>query len=1001
VTSPVARLFGSLANALLDLGLPTIREWLRERVGPAADVEHISTEGGLLHLDGVRIPVGPRGLLRLERASAVITALGHAGLPELRLHSCSGVLHFGDAAQEITAEVSFTEAPGAEDAAWISGELAIRNLAWTARQGGPVPRPMTGSARLFVSSRDWRLDGGRLEGEVFRGHFAGSGTFEHTDKEERSSNDEAPLLPPSLSVAVLSLQHGHVGPFVDAIGGLVGRGIAIPSVVPLDAQLDGDLSWSIEEGGRVDLRVVSASLEATVQGSTDPTGRGLTGRVDARVRPALVLRQLLPARALVRDEDMLFVALEASGHVRRPEVKGTLRASELGFRLGRPRFVPPILLHALEGEVFLKDDRAVLHATAKARAAAFIVDLDAFVRDRSSVRGTVRVEPVDAVFLRDVLRTLGTKITIPDDTGASAELSMAPGAVLSGAVTLLTPRSKLVLDVVPTGRHRVHGRVTVPDVLATGVFREASVAPAEGELELALDVVVSEGAVGLGGTAKVPRLVLAITRPTEVAYVLEDVTAQVSLGTQAFTYEALRFEAYGGRFLGRGRVPFVPDRASVPLDLELETGGAALAEALLLLVGRDDVRLHAPRDGARPDGERWLPRELEGRGRLTLRRDGALHADVVLRTGSGTALVLVLRLARGRLDGTTVGGDLALGDVGSALGINGLALEGIARVDVLVPRSSEEGPVVLAVVESVRVGATYRAFGPFVSHGMRALVRAHGGRVMWNRIEAELCGGVVRSAGVLDPEGQQQARLTFSRVAVHDLPPVGGRELRVWARGLLSGSVIGRLDPTLHLAGDLMLDEAAFPALDHVRPTLARYGLRPPNDDAVKPVTAVLHGDETGIHLRDVSVELRGASVDGELGITRSRSLAGWAEVTLEEEYLRTSKVLTLPRVLTDHIVLPVRIEGTLERPKVHASLSESLGLFLKENRLSAFVSSAVEEAQILLGRSPAEPEAEAEAKAKELRRGARAPHERELEVQLRRALDEHHADWEILRARS
>ena len=40
---PFARLLGSLANALLDLGLPTIREWLRDRLGPAADVAQVTT----------------------------------------------------------------------------------------------------------------------------------------------------------------------------------------------------------------------------------------------------------------------------------------------------------------------------------------------------------------------------------------------------------------------------------------------------------------------------------------------------------------------------------------------------------------------------------------------------------------------------------------------------------------------------------------------------------------------------------------------------------------------------------------------------------------------------------------------------------------------------------------------------------------------------------------------------------------------------------------------
>jgi hypothetical protein len=73
-SGPVARLWDSLANALLDLGLPTIRIWLRDRLGDAADVALVTTEGALVHLDGVRVPIGGRGLLVLDRATAKVSA---------------------------------------------------------------------------------------------------------------------------------------------------------------------------------------------------------------------------------------------------------------------------------------------------------------------------------------------------------------------------------------------------------------------------------------------------------------------------------------------------------------------------------------------------------------------------------------------------------------------------------------------------------------------------------------------------------------------------------------------------------------------------------------------------------------------------------------------------------------------------------------------------------------------------------------------------------------
>jgi hypothetical protein len=1015
---------------LLDLGLPTIRQWLRDRVGLAADVAHVTTDGSFVHLDGVRIPIGPRGLLVLDRASAAITApsrrgsrsaLGRAGLPELRLHAFTGVLGFGDSTHGFRADVSFAASPEPEEAAWIWGELAIKSASWAAREESPTSKPMNGHARLFVSSREWRLDGGRLDGELFRGHFAGSGTFEGAEgvgERGESTEPEAPLVPPALSVVALSLAHGRVGPFLDALSGLTGKEIAVPSFIPLDAELDGDLSWSLDEGGRAELRVASESIRATVRGAIGRTGKELTGLLDAHVRPALLLRRSgIPPEALPRDDDTVRVELDVGGELRHLTVKGTLRAPEIGFRLGRARFVPAVTLHSLESEVFLKDDRAVLHAVAGARAGKVTLDVDAhlfegfrassfphsraplgaLVRKPASVRGTLRADALEAAFLRDVLRTLGAKLTLPDDLVGTVDVALAPADagsrhVVSGTATLSTASSKLVLDVPAEGRTRITGGVTARDLVATGLFNGA-VVPVEGDVVVALDLVTAAGGIGLRGTAASSRLALGIRdRPELPPYVFEEATANVAIEAGALTHDELRFRAHGGRFAGKGTIPFARDPASVLLDLELQEGGAEVVEALARIAKADRVHVRIAGDGARPADERWVPRALTGHGRLTLHGDGGLRADLTLATPAGTALELGLRLARGHLDGSTMVGDLAAADaMASGFLGSGNDASGVARIDALVV-GKEGGPAVLLSIRSEELVVT-RAGAPFVFTNVAAALRIDADGVMWNRIETDLYGGAVKSSGVYAPGGRQQVRVSFSQVAVHRLPALAGREPSTLVRGLLSGSVIGRLDGTLRVAGDVMLDEAAFPALDLVRPMLARYGLRPPNEDASRAATAVIAGTDGGISFRDVKVDLRGATVRGELGIARTRMLDGYAEVVLEEEYLRTSKLLTLPRVLTDRIVLPVRIEGSLDRPHVHASLGESLGRFLKDNRVSAFVTSAVEEAQLLFGRQPLS-QFEHE-RAKE-----RPPHEVELDAELRAVLDAHHADWEILRRR-
>jgi hypothetical protein len=1006
---PVARLLGSLANALLDLGLPTIREWLRDRVGARADVGQITTDGSLLRLESVRIPIGPRGALVLDRASAVITALGRSGLPELRLDAFEGVLAFGDAAHGFRAEVSFTAAPDPEESAWVWGELAIRNASWTARAGSPKTSPMAGRARLFVSSREWRLDGGRLDGDLFRGRFVGNGVFEaegaeaEVDAEAGSTEADAAahpartagalLVPPALSNAVLSLERGRVGPFLDAISGLLGKAISVPSFIPLDAELDGDLSWSQSDGGRAALRVASEAIRASLHGGMSSAGRDLGVHVEASVRPALILRGTVPNAALPRDEDAIHMTLDVGGELRRPTVKGTLRAEEIGFRLGRPRFVPAVALLALESDVFVKDERAVVRAVTFAGAGKVTLDADANLRERSSVRGTLRADVLDAAFFREVVRTLGVNLTLPDDLSGGADFTLAPGESgleLTGAARLATGSSRLMLDVGAGGQKRITGELEPRDLSAAGLFPGA-VVPVDGTVAVSLDVVSIDGDVGLRGTVGASELRLALpARPEVPPYVIEGATAVVAIGPRSLSYDDLRFRAHGGRFIAKGTIPFAPDPGVVLLDLALEEGSAELAEALAQLARGSRFRICVAREGPRPPEERWVPRDLVGRGRMTLRGDRSLRADVSLTTVAGTALVLGLSVAHGRLDGSTLDGDLAAVDAISSGYLGGdYAVIGIANVDVLVVRTTELGPVVLVSARSDALVLT-RADISIVATNVSALMRIDSESVMWNRIEADVCEGAVRSSGVVAGTSRQ-SRVSFSQVAVHELPAVAGRAPASLVRGFLSGSVIGHLDGKLRVAGDVMLDEATFPALDLVRPTLARFGLRPPNEDASRPVTAVVSGTDSGIMLRDVTIDLRGATVRGALAVSLSRTLGGRAEVTLEEEYLRTSKLLTLPRVLTDRIVVPVRIGGSLDRPAVHASFGESLGRFLKENRVSAFVTSAVEEAQLLFGRRPPTEERHA---------SERAPDEAELDAELRGALDAHHEDWELLRHR-
>lgn len=1011
----VARLFGSLANALLGLGLPAIRQWLRDRVGPAADVAHVTTEGKLVHLDGVRVPIGSRGLLVLERATAVILGLGRAGLPEIRLHAFHGMLGFGDAKHGFRADVSFTASPDPEESAWIWGELSIRNASWTAREGSPFAAPMHGDARLFVSSHEWRIDRGRLDGENARARFSGRGSFEGSALEGEAEGDPPqPLVPRVLSHATLELEHARVGPFADAAGALSGRTLVVPSIVPLDARLDGSLSWEVAEGGRVDLRIVSEELRVTMAGSIAPDGGALRGRVDAEVPLARLVRCAGgPREVLPREEDVARVELAIGGSLGRPEVAGRIVATEIGFRLGRPRFVPPVVLRDLSAELSLKQDRAVVRAVAFARATQVTLDLDASVREPTSARGRLHADAIEAGFLRDVIRTLGGRIEVPDDAFGAVDFTLAPRegrSSVAGSVAIATSASRLVLAVAPEGL-RVAGRVTAEDLAATGALG-GSVRPADGEIDLALDLDVGGEGVRARGKARSARLSLVIAeRPDVPPYVLEDVTASVALDPAAFAYDDLRFTAHGGRFVGRGTIPLVPGTLedSPRIALRVEEGGAELAAALANLIDRRDgasLRLAVQVEGPRPLDEIWIPRDLRASGELRwfgAKRPGALalSVDVTLTTPRGTDAAVAFRLSnRGALDGTTLRGSIALADLvaSGALGARAPVLpEGIVDVDAFARGGGEKAAVAgLAEVERLVVLAGEREPLCLELGSVVARFRLDRRGIAWKDVEARAYGGSIVSTGHHDLAGTTRARVSVVGVAVHELPPIGGRAPGSYVRGHLSTSIVVRRGARgdLRAGGMVTLDDATFPALELLRPSLSRYGLRPPDEDAAAPVTALVVGTDWGIWLADVNLELHGATVRGVVGLSRTRALDGRIEVTLEEEYLRTSKVLTIPRVLTQKLVLPVRIEGELARPVVHADLAASFGRFLEDNRVSQFVTSAVEEAQIFLGRHHL---------SREPRREPAMPTgEAELEAELRRSIEAHAADWaEIARRES
>ena len=882
--NPFARVVSSLANAILDLGLPTIRGWLRERLGDRADVANVTTDGSVVSLEDVRIPIGPRGLVVLARAAATITSLGEAG-PALRLHSFDGVLVFGPAeAPVFRAEIAFAADDDPEIDAWIWGDVAIRNATWSSSADAGSARALHGVARLFVGSKTWRLEGGRLDGGPSAGtdakppvvaHFAAAGDLE---------TGAAPV-----ATAALALEHARIGPFLDAAAALTGTSVELPRYVSREAHLDGELSWSSALGARADVSLGASGVLAKGQASCAADGSALAGRNEGNVGVTAFLARLgVPEAALPSAADTLRVSAELAGSVRAPEVQIEARAPTLGFRFGRPRFVPAATLRDGAGTFVLKDGRVTGTAKLLAGSCEIRVVVD-------GERVAVNADKVEAAFLRDIACALRVSITIPDDLHAG--VAMTYDGALGGTVSLVSTTSRLVAQLgTPI---RVTGGVTAEDVVATGVLANAAVFPSHGQVVVALDIAVEPALTVRGSVAAAGKLELTVNhRPDMPPYVALGAHADVSVDRHGLRFESLRFTGHGGRFAGHGgsseRAPY--------LVLQLIEGGAPLADALLLLApptSRPALKF--------PDDLRWS-------GTLTLGDDLAIDAKVL--TGKGTHLDVAVRLHHGDLSGSTARGSLAVADLLSVTSWN----VPIAHQGLLVG----DADITAGLVYRIAASSARLHVPPIALDDVSASIVVANGDVLWNRAEARLADGRLSSFGVSRKSGELSARVSVAAVAVHELPAIEGKTPSAYVRGRASGSAMlhkGGAGADLEARGDVVLDEAAFPVIDRARPALERYGLRPPNEDATGPAVATVTLDGRGVYASDISVSLHGAAVRGDVGMTNERALVGKIEIVLEEEYLRTSKVLTLPRVLGERLVIPVRIAGTTQKADIHAEL--------------------------------------------------------------------------------
>lgn len=989
---PILRLFGSLANTLLDLGLPRIRAWVKERLGPGADVASVSTEGSLIHLDGVRLPVGPRGLLVLRRATAAITAARGTGkaMPEVRLHAFEGLLSFGTESDDrFEADVVFTGASDPDAAAWIAGELTIPRATWTARVARadtPSHAPMSGRAKLVVTSSTWRLDDGTLVSEHADARFAGGGATDASDAGGALAN------------AVLELAGARVGPFVDAIGAMVGQVFEVPAVVPLDARLTGALAFDAARGVTCKLHVTAEGLDLDVSGSAGATGDALDATVKGEISAAVLVRRAgLPAACVPRDEDRFVVSAHATGETKAPYVVATISAAEIGFRFGRPRFQPAMVARAVEAHVEAHGKAATVRASARAGKAT--------IEATGSIdRIELRAKDVDASWIVAVANAAGIAwlcegepapgvFAIPRSTAVTADLAIVPrgaDAAVRGTLGAVTTSSNLVLRdlAIHAGAEarevsgHLNGALAAADALAIGLF-PFDVRPTEdgsATLDLALTGLV--GDIAAAGHVTMPRLAIAIrSRPDVPPFVLDDVTTALAVGRTELRYSDGRFGAYGGSFRAEGIVPFEGASSAPRLVVHGRDAEASFGEAVCRLA-RGRLKVRVERSGSRPADELWIPRTAKIAGELTLAADGSTTAEIALETavqpdGSSSVLLSSLRLSAApalRLDGSTLRGTLAIADALVA-GAFETALrplpEGSARIDATM-KGAVEAVVLSGFVTVPRIRLAMTGDSPAIRNGpivfatdVTTLFRIDTSKIVWQRCEGQFYGGRLESSGIIGYGGDEGGFVGLqSTVALRDVSL--GHVPRDRSGRPIAESAFGRLNldmrfdrkgeaAPVHGRGFARLDEAAFPALQRTGPSLARYGLEPPDPRAIAPATVEIGLGEHGWAFTNAFAAVPHMEARGDIRLGFDGNADGSFVVTLGEAFLGASPLFVLPSILAERLTMPVRIDGPVARPSVHADLGSCFSRFMSENRLSAFVGEAASEvASLFTGKRPA-----------------------------------------------
>ncbi|MEZ4339725.1 MAG: hypothetical protein R3B82_24155, partial [Sandaracinaceae bacterium] len=579
--------------------------------------------------------------------------------------------------------------------------------------------------------------------------------------------------------------------------------------------------------------------------------------------------------------------------------------------------------------------------------------------------GTVQVEPlerrasgarIDAAAVVAFARASGAAwlrlgsepvekalFALPDDAEVDFELRFADG--LAGEVSFATPRSRVsVAPLRMDGEGRfdgsvVKGRLAAADALTAGLFPGPFKPLPVGVATLELPMFGAGEGTWVDGRVTTASLSWELF---EGAPPVELVAAATGLRVdgEAVTLTGLEGRVFGG-----------------PIAVDLRIAYPEAGQRIATPTGRLVI------DGARDGFGPWL-RELLGRSRLPVGLaldleletgdDGRLRGPVVL-SSQHSRLTLALALdAAGSIDGSVLGGELALSDLYELFERGGPSVVGKGNLELSATlEGTWDAPDASLEVfcEQPRLMVAGAGWGKGLRVGLeRVLARARLGtdRLVWSELVVDGYGGRVRSQGLFGwGHGFRglQAKVELDDVHVGTLPLPDGKRVGQYLAGRLNGSLTLRrkAGEALGGKGQLWIDDAVVPALNLARPTLSRYGLEPPPIASTEPMLADVRGGPEGWLLEGIGGAVRGARVDGDLALRADGQLLGALDVSLETAYLRSSRLLRVPATMVGDLRIPVRVRGPVGAPAVEADLVGTLDHLVGKSRLGRGIQSAVD----------------------------------------------------------